>query len=318
MSKLNPFVFVVGCPRSGTTLLQRMLNHHPQLAVTNDTHFIPRALKQPDADVSTPLTPALIDRVVGYHRFPRLGVDEATARALADRAPTYSEFVSLLYDNVAAQSSKPFAGEKTPDYVRYLPLLHRLFPGVKSLHIIRDGRDVALSLLDWATPTKGPGRFPLWQKEPLAVSALWWEYQVRSGLVAGVELGPDRYSALRYEDLVDEPELVLRRVSDFLALPFEEAMLGYHVGRTRTESGLSAKRAWLPPTPGLRDWKAQFSDEDLSLFETLVGGLLGELGYERVTDSAPPSIQERAKKCRERWQIEFAERRSGSGTKPLS
>lgn len=295
-----------------------MLNHHPQLAVTNDTHFIPRALKQPDADENTPLTPALIDRVVSYHRFPRLGVDEPTARSLAERASTYSAFISLLYDQVAAQASKPFAGEKTPDYVRYLPLLHRLFPGVKSLHIIRDGRDVALSLLDWATPTKGPGRFPLWQEEPLAVSALWWEYQVRSGLVSGLELGPSRYFALRYEDLVQQPEEVLRRVSGFLGLPFEDAMLEYHVGRTRAESGLSAKRAWLPPTPGLRDWRVQFSDEDLTLFENLVGGLLEELGYERVTDSAAPSIQERAEKCRERWQIEFAERRSRSSRKPLS
>src|SRR5690606_2697464 len=78
----NPALFVVGCPRSGTTLLQRMLDHHPQLAVANDTHFVPRCLEKhaPQAielavtgdDIS--LTSELVEEVRTYHRFPRLGI----------------------------------------------------------------------------------------------------------------------------------------------------------------------------------------------------------------------------------------------------
>jgi len=65
---------------------------------------------------------------------------------------TYREFVTALYDTFAHQNGKPLAGEKTPDYVRRLPLLHALFPWSRSVHIVRDGRNVALSLIDWATP----------------------------------------------------------------------------------------------------------------------------------------------------------------------
>src|SRR3989442_11874656 len=113
---VNPYVFVVGCPRSGTTLLQRMLDAHPDLAIANDTHFIPRALGNDDgSDLSAPV----IDRVVSYKRFARLGIDEVTARQLGAGATTYSQYVSRLYDELATRRGKPYAGEKTPDYVRH-------------------------------------------------------------------------------------------------------------------------------------------------------------------------------------------------------
>src|SRR5262249_30247711 len=97
----NPYVFVVGCPRSGTTLLQRMLDNHPQLAVANDTHFIPRCLEKtvPDAipemvrGADLKLTPGLIEAVKSYHRFPRLGLSEETVGQAAAASRTYRQFV---------------------------------------------------------------------------------------------------------------------------------------------------------------------------------------------------------------------------------
>ena len=300
----NPFVFVVGCPRSGTTLLQRILDHHPQLAVTNDSHFIPRAVRGIDADASTPLTPDLVDRVVEYRRFHRLGVDEATARAAASGAETYAGFVGALYDVVAGQAGKPLAGEKTPDYVRSLPLLHRVFPDARIVHIVRDGRDTALSLLDWATPTKGPGKLALWGSEPLAVAALWWAWQAGAGRRDGNAIGPDRYLEIRYEDLVLEPDRVMRAVSGFLDLDFTSEMLDYHVGRVKDSEGRSAKSAWLPPTPGLRDWRIKFSDDDLALFEVLVGDVLTSFGYELASQPPSRDTLRRADEIRRQWEIE--------------
>ena len=206
----NPYVFVVGCPRSGTTLLQRMLDHHPRLAVANDTHFIPRALEevipQAVADVAgpvdPPLSPELVEWVLGYHRFARLGLVEAIVRQAAAEAATYRDFVSALYSEFGRLHGKPLAGEKTPDYVRRLPLLHAVFPWVRTVHIIRDGRDVALSTLEWASEDKGPGKLELWQDEPVAVCALWWQWQVRTGMRDGAVLGPSRYHEVKYEELV--------------------------------------------------------------------------------------------------------------------
>lgn len=302
----NPYVFVVGCPRSGTTLLQRILTHHPQLEVVNDSHFIPRALKgeRNEVDHTTPLTAELAERAITYHRFYRVGVDENVARSLAEQATTYSQFVGLLYGQVAKQAGKPFAGEKTPDYVRSLPLLHRLFPDSRILHIIRDGREVALSVRDWATPTKGPGKFAMWDDNRLAVAALWWEWQVRAGLEARTMLAPGSYHEILYDDLVADAETAMRSAIAFLGLPFEQAMLDYHVGRARPKEGRSAKDAWLPPTSGLRDWRTQYTDDELALVELLIGDVLAELGFELAGEQPSDEIREQAAALRSKWQQE--------------
>jgi len=303
----NPFVFLVGCPRSGTTLLQRMVNAHPQLAVANDTHFIPRALKKINTKahqgdwVTLPLTEDLVSSVRHYRRFPRLGVAEEAVNQAANRAQTYSDFVSELYLEFAGMHGKALGGEKTPDYVKCLPLLHGLFPWVKTAHIIRDGRDVALSTLQWANPEKGPGKFELWKTEPVAVCALWWRQQVGLGRRDAALLKPDRYHELRYEDLVSDPATVLRSVTDFLGLDFASEMLSFNEGKVRSDSGLSAKKAWLGPTPGLRDWRVQMDNRSVELFEALAGDLLLELGYERIFTEISPSITAVAQRCRDWW-----------------
>ena len=180
--------------------------------------------------------------------FFEFAAEEAISRA-ADKSGTYREFVSGLYAEFAAQHGKPLAGEKTPDYVKCLPLLHSLFPEAKIIHIIRDGRDAALSVLDWATETKGPGKFRLWRDEPLAVCALWWAEQVRSGLRRGRPLGPSLYHEVSYEELVRDPEQEARDMSRFLGLAYSDQMLRYHEGKVRDNPNRSAKAAGCPRLP---------------------------------------------------------------------
>ena len=302
----NPYVFVVGCPRSGTTLLQRMLDAHPLLAVSNDPHFIPFA-PGVTAGLDPPVTPQLVEWLLGYRTFARLGLDEGTLREAAAGASTYCELVAALYDAFGKARGKPLAGEKTPRYVRYLPLLHALFPHARVVHLLRDGRDVALSTLEWARADRGPGRFSLWRQNPLAVCALSWRWHVTTGMRDAAALG-DLYSEIRYEDVVAEPEPAMRRVGEALALPFAAEMLEFHSGRTRAEPGLSAKDAWLPPTPGLRDWRAQLSPDALELFEALAGDLLELLGYERAVAEISPETEARAARYREAWESELRER----------
>lgn len=312
----DPFLFVVGCPRSGTTLLQRMLDAHPQLAVANDTHFIPCALEavpprsvdDEDALSDASRLPELVSWVRGYYRFARLGLDDASFEQAAASARSYREFVSLLYGQFARKHSKERGGEKTPAYVRHLPLLHRLFPWARSVHIIRDGRDAALSIVEWACRKgrqKGPAKLALWREEPMATCALWWEWQVRLGRRSGSDLPPGTYREVRYEELVTDPEAVLRSVASFLGLPFSGRMLCFNEGKVRRREGLSAKTAWLPPTPGLRDWRTQMKPDDAELFEALAGDLLFELGYPLSSGTTSPATLDVAQRCRTWWEENF-------------
>jgi hypothetical protein len=297
----NPYLFVVGCPRSGTTLLQRMLDAHPQLAVANDSHFIPRVFRKLAAAGDVPLTAEIIAAVENYHRFYRLGLSHELVERAAAAARTYAQFVAALYTEFARMHGKQLGGEKTPDYVRHLTLLHRLFPQSKFIHITRDGRDVMLSTLEWAKEDKGPGRLELWKEAPVAVCALWWKWQVSSGRHDAAQLPSSVYSEVRYDDLIASPEPVLGSIARFLDLPDAPEMARYYERKTKTGSGLSAKKAWLPPTQGLRDWRRDLSRTDIQLFEELAGDLLQELGYDRLGDSSPPTVKSAAKRASAWW-----------------
>lgn len=113
---------------------------------------------------------------------------------------------------------------------------------------------------------------------------------------------------MKYEDLVNRPEEILRDVTEFLGLPFAAEMLSYHEGKVRYRSGLSAKRAWLPPTPGLRDWRTQMKEHEVELFEAIAGDLLSTVGYERAFSTISPEVAKVAEQCRNWWETEMAVR----------
>jgi hypothetical protein len=97
----NPFVFVVGCPRSGTTLLRRILNAHPQLAIPKvETHWIPKFFnKGCGLTADGRVTPELLSHLQAYHRFPRMEISRQELEALlaVDPEQTFSEFTGRLF-----------------------------------------------------------------------------------------------------------------------------------------------------------------------------------------------------------------------------
>ena len=301
-----PHLFVVGCPRSGTNLLRSILDRHPQLALAFDTHFIPRVIETVSASGDPPLTPQLVERVITYHRFRRLDLTEGAARQAAAEARTYGQFVSALYAEYGRRRGKPIIGEKTPDYVLSLPRLHSLFPWAPFVHIIRDGRDVALSTLEWATGDKGPAHFELWREHPVAVCALWWEYQVGSGRRDGAALS---YHELRYEDLVARPREVVGGICSFLGLTFDRRMLDFDEPDQPSDHHLGPRKSRGVPTPGMRNWRVKMKESDVELFEAVAGPLLSSLSYERRYASFSPDVVALAEACRARFEAELARHR---------
>lgn len=133
----------------------------------------------------------------------------------------------------------------------------------------------------------------------MSAAAVWWEWNVRLGLEAGRPLGPGLYYEMRYESLVSEPAAECAGLCAFLGLPFDKSMLEFHRGRTKAKPGRDAKSAWLPVTPGLRDWRTQMAVRDLERVEAMVGGLLTELKYARAVSVLPNELIEHAAKIRE-------------------
>jgi hypothetical protein len=283
---MNPYVFLVGCLRSGTTLLQRIVDAHPQIAVIPETQWVPRWYERRRGLTREGfVTPELARRLCAHPRFARLEVDPERVQALIrdSEGKHYARFVTEVFDLHGQVKGKGLVGEKSPGYVRHLPTLHALWPHARVVHLIRDGRDVALSVLDWSRRERTAGRFPTWDEDPVTTTALWWEWHVRLGREAGALVGPKRYYELRYESLVVDPETECAKLCDFLGVPYDEAMLAFHVGRTKSKPGRSTKAAWLPVTRGLRSWREQMAQVDIARFEAAAGALLAELGFARAT-----------------------------------
>ena len=295
-----------------------MLDSHPQLAVANESEFIAGAIEGIEPRRDLPITPEIVERIRAFRTrggrgFHRLGLPEGALESAATDARTYPELVAALYSRFAQLQAKEYAGEKTPDYVHYLSLLHTLFPQAKVVHVIRDGRDVTLALLDWAHDSRtgqfrGPARYPVWHTSPIATAALWWSWLVESGRRDAAALGSS-YSELRYEALVANPEKTLRELVDFLELPFDEQMLAYHLPREpRPDDPRPGESAWLPVTASIRDWRTQMAPHDVEVVEALVGPLLTDLGYKRAFRKPSRPIRTEAKAYRKRWTKKLARR----------
>ena len=245
------------------------------------------------------VTPTLVSELARYPRYTRLGLGREVLERLlaADRSVSYDRFVSGIFDRYGEVRGKRIVGDKTPRYVRSLPTLHALWPEARFVHIIRDGRDVCLSVLNWG---KGPtGRFSAWVEDPVSVVALWWRWHVLLGREDGGALGSGLYHQLRYESLVSDAARECSELCEFLGLAYDEAMLRFHEGRESDEPRLDAKKAWRPVTSGLRNWREQMPAADVERFEAAAGDVLVELGYARGVERPSLEAQERAAKVKE-------------------
>jgi hypothetical protein len=302
---MNPFVFIVGCPRSGTTLLQRVVNAHPRLAIINQSKWIPGLLKKVTHWSSADLvTGDMIPRLLKNTRLTqKLGIGPEDLEPLLATGPLpYARFVSGVFDLYGRAQAKSLVGDKTPIYVRNIRLLHRLWPEARFVHLIRDGRDVCLSTTNWKKKqARLTQRFVTWRDDAVSTSAMRWLWNVRLGREAGLPLGSRLYYELRYEALVHRPADECARLCAFLGVPYDDAMLRFHEGRTQADPTLDAKKAWRPITPGLRDWRTQMPAADLERFEAIAGGLLDELGYPRGVPQPGEATRRHAADVREQF-----------------
>jgi hypothetical protein len=282
-----------------------MVDAHPLVAITRrETHWIPTCFrKRIGITADDMVTPSLISWLMSDERFQFMNISQAELEALlaAQRALPYADFVSRVFDLYAAHDGKTLAGDKTPGYARQIPMLHALWPTARFIHLIRDGRDVCLSFLDWAKSARVVGRFFSWTSDPIASAAFFWEWHVKLARRTGSGLGSNLYQEVRFEALVSQPQEQCATLCTFLEVPFSERMLLADAPPRKHRPGLDAKHARLPPTPGLRDWRSQMRPEYVQRFEVIAGDLLEELGYPRAFPGLSPTDRNELRRLREAY-----------------
>jgi hypothetical protein len=283
-----PSPFVVGVPRSGTTLLRLMLDAHPELAIPPETHFIPAVIRAIRRGGSAD---RVADRITQHRRWADFGLDAAELRRRIRGVDPLDAGAAIraFYELYAEDQGKPRWGDKTPGYATKMRRIAKALPEARFVHVIRDGRAVVAS-------RARRSRRPL----PVDVAARRWKRRVVSTRNRSNRV--EHYTEVRYEDLIGDTEDALRGVSSFVELPFDEAMLRHHeragerlaeIDRDlparggRPDLGAEPRiaahaRADQPPDPRRADaWLDEMAAEDVAAFEAEAGDLLDTLGYAR-------------------------------------
>lgn len=279
--KLSP-VFIVGAARSGTTLLQQMLDHHPNLAIPWESHFMVEFYRKLERFGDLHQVENRARLILAIERYVQMvwrewvkekwipGLTEAAPQIAAEAEPSYAGVVDAIYSFFLKQRGRKRWGDKTPGYVDTMRELLDIFPEARFIHLIRDGRDVASSIMPLSF---GPNSIYL--------AAVKWQKCVRHGRNF-VRDHPDKGINLRYEDLIDDPEKHLRHLCEFIGEPFAPEMLDFHrdgMGRVPRQV-IHTQIAKPVNKQSSGRWKKDLSPGQIRVFEAVAGKMLAECGYE--------------------------------------
>jgi hypothetical protein len=281
-------VFIVGCPRSGTTWLQRMLAAHPSIITGQESH--------------------LFDYYIGgqLRIWEHARRHAATARGGIGMgcyvdADEYVQLVrgymlSLLRPMLAPLQPGQLFLEKTPDHALFLPEILRLLPRARIIHLVRDPRGVAASLLSAARGWGAP-----WAPGSAARAALMWSRYVQAVREAVPLLPAGQFLELRFEDLHAATGAELQRVSGFLGCNWEAADLQAAVeanslerARRGAATGIPVRGAFATASGAVVEpegfvrkgqpdaWRQDLNGRQKTVVQTIAAAQMAELGY------APP------------------------------
>jgi hypothetical protein len=264
--------FLVGCPRSGTTMVQQALSRHSRIAIPAETKFFFSFLGHSHKSQVRHVERLNEDLNI---QLPR----PATRITSVEEGRAFYEMMARQYVERSRKKDAICFGEKTPEHTGHLPRIRQMFPDAKIVVLYRDGRDVAASL----------ARMP-WMTANLYVNFVVWLYY--HWVIQRVkENDPSNLYFARYEDIVADPHGELAKVLRFLDLPYEPAVAE---GRGGGEGILAREYAW--KARALREiatnrvgvFRRELSGEQIEVLERLGKQALLSRGYSLDTDGERP------------------------------
>ena len=237
----HPPIFIIGHPRSGTTWLARLLGAHPRLASGRETHLFNLYLK--------PLLTQRQDWLADW-------VDAPTLHALL------TDLVSGIFQSALARQGKQRVVEKTPTHRYWLKEIHALFPDARFIEIVRDGRDVAVSMLARRRVTH-----ERWIPRTVEACARHWQQSLEVVERAKSELGRELFIDVQYERLVNDPLTQLQRILHFIGEDARRHVIEEMVAREP------------PRTGSVGRWRRALSARQRARFRRIAGAVLVQLGY---------------------------------------
>lgn len=249
-SDLN-VVFVVGCSRSGTTLIQKVIESHSKcFSYQGETAMF---------------TLQNIFRLSRKH----FGLEGGELRTALSNANNVVDFFDQQVRRINKESPGEIFIEKTPNHILYLKIILRSFPNAKVIHVVRDGRDSYCSAL---------GHEGVPQRNSILAFAKYWTNVVETGLAAEKD---QRVFHFRYEDFTHNPMTELSKIMNHIGLEAEESQIDplSWADDSRTSDKDFKKLQGPVTTSSIERWRTQLSSEDIQIFNAIAGHTLRKLGY---------------------------------------
>lgn len=263
-------VFVIGFARSGTSLTCRLLRRYLKVSFGTESQFIIRYYRNLHVygDLSQEANVrGLLGDIAGERFFARCHhnwgfVFNREKAFVGLRERTYAGVLDAIFSQLAEHNRMSRWGDKTPGYNSDLPLLLRLFPNAQFIHVVRDGRDVALSI---PKTSFGPTN--------ACETAMQWKPALRAIEAFSRTLRADQFFELRYEDLIEQPVTRLMEIAGFLGIDDSDRRLaGYLEAHVRDEVRAANSEKW----------RRELSAADIERFEGVAGDTLARFGYSLV------------------------------------
>lgn len=267
----NP-IFIIGCQRSGTTFLSSLLSVHEEVEAIPEGQFFVDCMPN---DIHSINVIDVLNKIKNHYRFQ---IWNTSIPNISKDIASYENFVkSFVFQYLKnCNPSKKLGGirywiDHQPGHVRHMARLNEIFPKCKTIHIVRDGRAVANSImpLDWGPNT-------------ITRAAYFWEQRIAHGFSAHYYLGDSKCLLVRYEDLLTNTVFTLKKICSFLEIEFDDNMLkadGFSVPKfTKAQHSLVGTGVNINR---LDSWKHTLSQREIEIFESITNDLLVYLGYEK-------------------------------------
>lgn len=271
-------IFVVGMPRSGTTLLAGLLSAHSKISIGPETDYFNMVWKPLEREkgfeqwdvVANYLSRWFQKPTMQPMNLPEEQLLSQFLKAWENQQLSHQVILSTVMAQYAESHRKSIWGEKTPNHFMYVPAIKKVFPEARIVSIVRDPRDVHLSL----------EKVPWSRGNAFNHAVQWREYQVIAERYQYL-YGPS-FRQVRFEDLIRDPAAVLRQLTQSLDLPFESDMLKRYQNETLFDPAKEPwkKQATMPIDPNNQGkWREKLAPDDLGIFSRVCGRYLKRLGY---------------------------------------
>lgn len=275
-------IFIVGVPRSGTTMLAVMLNRHSRISIPPETQFFTKFVPQVGG-IKDKSYEELVGLALCTWRIKDLGLDKLKLLVNFKKYnKSYANLLRAILETYASKFGKERVGEKSPKHLEHVETILNYYPNAKIVCIGRDGRDNVNSLLKmpWALPDN-PRRFGLFCTEWVALSNLAIRYSIKY---------PKQILLVKYEDIILQPEREIKKICGFVDEEFEPSMILKNIGLQSNSNVVPGwETNWKSKAIGALDsnrveaWRNIEDKKLVWAMNSFMGGMLKKLGYQDTT-----------------------------------